>query len=305
MRTFNKISYCSSTPSVVALGCFDGVHLGHASVIKRAVEIAKKISLPCIVFTFDEPPKSLFLSEPTPLITSFKKKAELISELGVDILLSVPFTMDIARLSPIDFAQKILANNLNAAHIVCGSDYTFGSMAKGNTDTLAVFCNERKIGLTVMPKLEVDGDCISSTLIRELIADGNIERATTLLGRAYSISSEVIEDKGLARKLGFATANQVFSQKALIPLNGVYATRAIIDGIRYPAITNIGTRPTVNGDTMCAETHVLDFNDNIYGKVIEIELVKFIRNEKKFNSLNELKAQILIDIQQVRDYFNL
>ena len=133
MRTFNKISYCSATPSVVALGCFDGVHLGHASVIRRAVEIAKKLSLPCIVFTFDEPPKSLFSSVPTPLITSPEKKTKLISELGADILVSVPFTMDIARLSPIEFAKKILEHNLNASHIVCGADYTFGSMAKGNT----------------------------------------------------------------------------------------------------------------------------------------------------------------------------
>ena len=301
MRITDKISYCSTAPSVVALGCFDGVHCGHASVIKKAVEIAKEKKLACIVFTFDEPPKNLFSPFPIPLITSTKKKAELIEDLGADILLSVPFTHEIAKLSPTEFAERILSEHLNASHIVCGFDYTFGAMAKGNTTFLTDFCDERKIALTVMPKLEIDGDCVSSTLIRELISEGNVERAALLLGRPYSISATVISDKGLARKLGFATANQVFDGNALMPQNGVYATIARTNGVPYRAITNVGVRPTVNGSTLCAETHIFDFCDDLYGKTLEIEFIGFIRGEKKFNSVDELRSQVLKDIETAKE----
>lgn len=300
MRIFDKISYCSPTPSVVALGCFDGVHLGHASVIKKAVDIAKELALPCIVFTFDTPPKSFFSGKSASLITSNGKKSELISALGADILLSVPFTADIAILSPNEFAEQILVKNLNAAHIVCGFNYTFGARASGNTEFLSDFCKNRGIGLTVMPKLEVDGDCVSSSLIRELIRDGNVERAASLLGRAYSISAEVIGDKGLARKLGFATANQVFPDNTLMPKNAVYETRTTLDGAAYSAITNVGTRPTVNGKVLCAETHILDFSGDLYGKTLEIEFARFIRDERKFDSIDELRTQVINDIKAVK-----
>ena len=301
MRIFDKISYCSTTPSVVALGCFDGVHLGHASVIKKAVDIAKELALPCIVFTFDAPPKSFFSGKSASLITSNEKKAELISALGADMLLSVPFTADIAILSPNEFAEQILVKNLNSAHIVCGFNYTFGARASGNTEFLSDFCKNHGIGLTVMPKLEISGECVSSSLIRELIRSGNVERAASLLGRAYSISAEVIGDKGLARKLGFATANQVFPDNTLIPKNAVYETRTTLGGNVFSAITNVGTRPTVNGTTLCAETHILDFSEDLYGKTLEIEFVRFIRDERKFDSIDELKSQVLEDIETVKN----
>lgn len=300
MNIATKISYSSPSPSVVALGCFDGVHLGHISVICRAVEIAKELGVPCIVFTFDEPPKNLFSAEPVPLITSATKKAELISSLGVDTLVTVPFTKEIAALSPSEFAEQILIKNLNASHIVCGFNYTFGARAQGNTAFLADFCNSRGIGLSAMPRFEIGEECVSSSLIRERISCGDVETAAKLLGRAYSISANVISDKGLARKLGFPTANQVFDRKTLMPKNAVYATRALIGDKWLPAITNVGMRPTVNGGVRCAETHVIGFSGDLYGKELEIEFVAFIRDEQKFESIEALSARVLADIETVK-----
>jgi len=297
MEISSKISYSSPTPCVVALGCFDGVHLGHASVINKAVKIAKEMSLPCLVFTFEEPPRNLFSPEPTPLLTLPEKKAELISSLRADILVCTPFTADIAALTPEQFSNDILLKNLKAAHIVCGFNYSFGKLAKGNTEFLNRFCAENNIGLSIIPPFELDCVCVSSSLIRELIANGEIEKANLLLGRNYSLCAEVVGDKGLARSLGFATANQIFDKKTLMPKNGVYATQTTLDGITLRGITNIGTRPTVNGNKLCAETHLFDFCGDLYGKNLEIELLKFIRPERKFNSVEELKNQVLEDIQ--------
>jgi len=300
MNTATKISYSSPSPSVVALGCFDGVHLGHVSVIRRAVEIAKELGAPCIIFTFDEPPKNLFSAEPVPLIASADRKAALISQLGVDTLVTVPFTKEIAALTPSEFAEQILIKNLNAAHIVCGFNYTFGAKAQGNTEFLSDFCKERGIGLTAIPKLEIGNECVSSSLIREHILKGEVETAAKLLGRAYSLRSKVISDKGLARRLGFPTANQVFDDKVLIPKNAVYATRALIGSEWLPAITNVGMRPTVNGNARCAETHVIGFSGDLYGKELEIEFVAFIRDEQKFESIEALTERVLRDIETVK-----
>ena len=301
MNIATKISYSSPSPSVVALGCFDGVHLGHVSVISRAVEIARELKIPCIVFTFDEPPKNLFSAEPVPLITSETKKAELIASLGVDTLVTFPFTKEIAALTPSEFAEQILIKNLNAAHIVCGFNYTFGARAQGNTEFLADFCKERDIGLTAMPKLEICNECVSSSLIREHIARGEVENASNLLGRAYSLCAKVISDKGLARNLGFPTANQVFDEKTLMPKNAVYATRALIGGEWLPAITNVGMRPTVNGGVRCAETHIIGFSGDLYGKELDIEFVAFIRDEQKFESIEALTTRVLRDIETVKE----
>ena len=300
MNIATEISYSSPSPSVVALGCFDGVHLGHVSVIRRAVEIASGLGLPCIVFTFNEPPKNLFSAEPVPLITSASKKAELIAALGVETLVSIPFKKEIAELTSEEFAEQILIKNLHAAHIVCGFNYTFGAKARGNVEFLKSFCEKREIGITETPKLEIEKECISSSLIREYITNGNVEAAAKLLGRQYSISSEVISDKGLARKLGFPTANQVFTSGTLMPKNGVYATRARIGDKWLPAITNVGMRPTVNGAVRCTETHVIDFSGDLYGKNMEIEFITFLRDEQKFNSIEELSVRVLADIETVK-----
>ena len=300
MNIATTISYFSPSPSVVALGCFDGVHLGHVSVIRRAVEIANDLGLSCIVFTFNEPPKNLFAAEPVPLITSESKKAELIAALGVETLVTVPFTKEIADLTPDEFAEQILVKNLRAAHIVCGFNYTFGAKARGNVEFLTDFCKKREIGITAISKLETENKCISSSLIRDHIANGEIETAANLLGRTYSISAEIISDKGLARKLGFPTANQIFTDRTLMPKNGVYATRALIDNRWLPAITNIGMRPTVNGGVRCAETHVIDFSGDLYGKDLEIEFIAFLRDEQKFDSIETLSARVLADIETVK-----
>lgn len=286
--------------SSVALGCFDGVHIGHAKIISEAVSEAKKKGLCSVVWSFEAPPKSLLKKEFTPLITPLCEKKRLIRALGADYLVSVPFTEKIASLSPRDFFEKILIEKLNAAHIVCGYNYRFGKGGSGDVKLLASLCEEYGLSITTVNEVRVNGKTVSSSAIRACLSEGRLKDAEELLGRKYSIRARVSDGQHLGRSLGFPTVNQELNEAEAPLRKGVYLTRTKIDGkIKY-GVTNVGNRPTVTENSPICETHILDFNGSLYGKILRIEFLEFIRDERKFSSLDDLKAQIEADAKTAR-----
>ncbi len=298
MRIYSSLKYRSRLPSVIALGCFDGIHIGHERVIREAVNTAKRLRHRSIVWTFEESPKNFFKKGSAPSITDKFEKRDLISSLGADVLVCLPFDGNVASMEPRIFFETVMRDSLKASHIVCGFNYTFGSHGAGNVELLRELCKQYGIGLTVIDPISVDNVFISSSEIREKIATGEISKANLLLGRPYSINAAVINGQHLARRLGFPTVNQIFPDDKPIPKFGVYVTRVTI-GYRkrnYFGITNVGVRPTVGGNTVFVETHILDLSEDLYGKALKTEFLHFIREEQKFDSLEALKQQVLSDI---------
>ena len=304
MRVYSTITYTARTPCVVALGCFDGVHIGHKAVICKAREVADELGCDCAVWTFDEPPKNYFLKRAVPLITDRQQKSELISRLGVNKFISVPFTKETAKISAEDFFEHILKINLKALHIVCGFDYSFGKDGKGNAELLQQLCSENGIGLTVIQPVSIDGITVSSSAIRDALISGQTEVATALLGRPFSLRTIVIGGQRLARRLGFPTVNQEFSSRMLVPKYGVYVTRVTIEGEqkKFFGITNVGVRPTVGGTSLFAETNIFEFSGDLYGRTVKVEFLSFIREERHFDNIDALKEQVLLDIEQAKKY---
>ena len=299
MILYNDKSYTAKAPSVVALGCFDGVHKGHRAVIERAIAQAKELELSSAVWTFSEPSKNFFTPGAIPLITSKEEKCKLIEALGVDLVLCLDFDESIANLSPEEFFNDILVGRLSAAHIVCGFNYSFGSKGAGNTELLSKLCEEAGIGLTVLPAVLMEGIDVSSSLIRGFIESGELEQAEKYLGYPFSITAEVIGGKRLARKLGFPTVNITPPAYSVIPKHGVYLTSVSFEGSdgELFGITNIGMRPTVESEALCAETHIFDFDGDLYGKELRVNFLRFIRPERLFDSIEDLKSQVEQDIE--------
>ncbi|MBQ8849981.1 MAG: bifunctional riboflavin kinase/FAD synthetase [Clostridia bacterium] len=306
MRSYSTITYSSKSPCAVALGCFDGVHLGHSEVIKKACSIAHELGCDSAVWTFDEPPKNYFLKHAVPLITDKHEKSKLISSLGVDKFISVPFTKETANISAEDFFFEILKKKLKVLHIVCGFNYTFGKNGEGNSELLQRLCKDNGIGLTVLSPISVSGITVSSSAIRDALATGQTDMATELLGRPYSLRTVVISGQHLARKLGFPTVNQEFSSRMLVPKYGVYVSRVTVEGRRktFYGITNVGIRPTVGGTSLFAETNIFDFSDDLYGRSVKVEFLHFIREERKFEDLEALTEQVNEDIKTAREYIS-
>lgn len=302
MKIVRSIQYQSNTPTVVALGCFDGVHLGHTAVIRAATEQAKTMGLPSLVFAFSEPPRNFFSPGSVAVITEARDKEALIDALGADLCLSVPFDRSVAELSAEEFLETILFHRLRAAHVVCGFNYSFGANGRGNVTLLEDFCRRRGIGFTACPPTLLEGQPVSSSLIRSAIAKGDMPSVRRLLGRNYSILGKVVDGQKLARNLGFPTVNQLLSDRIAVPRHGVYATKihgASPTGVLF-GITNVGLRPTVKGRLLCAETHIFDFSDDLYGKELSVEFLSFLRPEIPFPSLDALKEQVEKDIREAR-----
>ncbi len=294
------IKFTQSKPCVVALGCFDGVHLGHASVIRTAKEKANKLGVPCCVWSFAEPPKRFYAPELVSLLTDPSSKEDLISNLGADIYISVKFDQTIADMTAEDFFNTILIKNLKACCIVCGFDFTFGKGGNGNVALLAELCKQNSVELVSVSSVTVNGESVSSSNIRQYIAKSDMTKAALLLGRSFSITSDVISGKRLGRSLGFPTINQKVLNDLCLPPKGVYFTKALFDKRSFYAITNVGTQPTVNGNEIIIETNLFDFDGDLYGKKVEVEFLEFIRPETKFPSIDALTKQVNKDIETAR-----
>ena len=282
----------------VALGTFDGLHWGHKKIINETVKYAKKNGIKSAVLTFDKIPISVInTSLEIKVLMENDVKCQTISELGVDYLIFIEFNEKFSKVGYEDFI-KFIMHNLNAVALFCGYNYTFGYMGMGNTKTLEKYKNKYGYDLIVIDRVVYKGHNISSSIIRDKISKGKMKEANELLGYKYFIKGEVIEGNRLGNKLGFPTANIRISENLALK-NGVYATYTYIDENKYKSITNIGHNPTVEKDYRVAETYVFNFQGNLYSKNVKIEFEYFIRDEKKFPCIDELKKQVNRDINSV------
>ena len=291
---------------VIALGFFDGVHLGHGALLRRAAEEAKKRGCESAVFTFDRPPKEVITGIPCPLINSPEDRAELVRRLyGIDEMIMVPFD-DEMRTTPWDrFVTDILVGRYGAVHLVAGHDHHFGHRNQGSPELLKEKCAELGLGCDIIPAVTLDGVTVSSTHIRKLLEEGDVETARAFLGHPHVLTQTVGHGRQLGRTIGIPTANLVAPPHVLLPKRGVYAAKITLpDGRAFGGVTNVGVRPTVNnGQDVTVEPWILDFDGDLYGQAIRVEFYRRLRDERKFESLDALKAQIETDAVKTREAY--
>lgn len=287
---------------VVALGMFDGVHLGHAEVIRRAVEIAKKIDGTAMVFTFSNHPLTVLDSNSAPLMIGSKSlRREIFSELGIKILIEIPFTKEFSKKTPEEFLN-LLNEKISPAYIVTGPNYTFGRFGKGNGRMLIREGENFGFKAEICPAVTVNKKIVSSTKIRALLAEGNLSAANELLGRNFTYVSEVMHGDRRGRKLGFPTANlEIADHRAMLP-NGVYIVRVKVRGKFFKGIANIGDNPTFKIAKRRIEVFIDNFSENIYGEEISVSFAEKIRDEKIFDSVEDLKKQLREDLDKLTAY---
>ena len=297
--------YIPKEKTVCALGLFDGVHQGHRLIINKAVAAAKEKGLKSAVFCFKtNTVTSKGENGKIEMLISDEEKLEKIEALGVDYIYSPDFAV-FKGMTPEDFVEEILFKRLNCVCAVCGTDFTFGKFAQGKASDLGRIGEAYGMDAVVMDKLAIDGEEVSSTAIREYIKSGEISRANKLLGYNFGFELTVCYGNQLGRTWNFPTINQEIPEDRILPKFGVYCSRVEIDGEKYYGVTNIGIKPTVekNIKTPLAETYIIDFDGDVYGKTVRTELYEFIRPERKFESFDELKAEIGKNICQAKKYF--
>ena len=293
---------------VIALGFFDGVHLGHAALLRRTAEEAAARGVTPAVFTFDRPPKEVITGQPCPLINSPEDRRELVRRLyGIREVIMVPFDREMMTTAWDEFVTHILVGRYRAVHLVAGHDHHFGHKNQGSPELLMEKCRELGLGCDIIPKVEVGGLTVSSTYTRRLVELGQIGRANRFLGHPHMLTGTVRHGRGIGSSRLFPTANLLIPPHVLVPSHGVYATRVTLeDGSSYAAVTNVGTRPTVNnGADVTVEACLLDFQGDLYGRRLRLEFFDHIRDEVRFDSLDALKAQIAADADAARRYFSV
>lgn len=307
MVVFNSLEEIKNVEACcVALGNFDGVHVGHQALISRAVEKARKLGLKSGVFTFSTHPKNLIPGQkPVKNIIYQEEKAALLEKLGVDYLFNIEFTKEIMRTPPEDYIRMFLVEKFNAKEVFCGFNYRYGFKAAGDGNLLRACGIKYGFNVNQIEPVIIDGDVVSSTLIRGLIMAGEMDECEKYLGRNYDIGGEVVVGNRLGKTIGFPTSNIMLDESMVLPPNGVYVTYCLYNGIKYPSITNVGVKPTIGEFKKNMETHIFNFDKELYGKPIKIEFLKKTRDEVKFRSVDELSAQIEKDCNQAREYHGL
>lgn len=296
MQIFNSTEP-QQQPACVAVGCFDGIHIGHQKIIRAMCDYARKNNLISTVFTFTASPASVLGKAPHRALMSQNEKAKMLESLGVEKCFTIDF-LNVRSISPEDYITDILIKNLGAKAVFCGFNYRFGKNAEGNTDLLQKICGENGVKTFISDPVCFGDSVVSSSRIRTLIEKGEILTANQLLGKPFSIEETIVEGKHNGRTVGVPTINQNLPPEFVTPRFGVYASFAYVDGKRYEAVTNIGTRPTVEGVEKNIETHILEnFSGELYGKTVRTELLYFVRDERKFSSLTELSEQIKHDVE--------
>ena len=286
---------------IFALGFFDGVHRGHQALLRECVALAEKLDCAAAAVTFDRHPRSLFTQDPPALISTAASRRLLLGRYGIGYVKQYPVIPEVMGMPWQDFLMELLEEG--AVGFVCGHDFRFGNRGEGNIHRLVEFCEERNLPCVIVPEQTVEGKRVSSTYIRSQIVCGDMETAKRFLGHPHIISGVVVPGKQLGRTLGIPTANIRLEEGLVVPKFGVYACRVHVDGKEYAAVTNVGTRPTVNGLGITVEPWILDFDGNLYGQEITLEFHRFLRPETKFDGLEALKAQINRDAEETRAYF--
>jgi riboflavin kinase/FMN adenylyltransferase len=287
--------------SVVTIGNFDGVHLGHAGIFDHLKKKSAAIALPSAVVTFDPHPLKILAPETAPpLLTTLEQKIWLIEKFGIDYLVIVPFSKEFSKLSAADFVLNILCTPLGMRHIIIGHDYAFGKGREGNFATLSNLGKLKGFTLEDMPALGEEGIVFSSSLVRAAIAEGDMAAASRILGRYYQISGTVVHGRDIGHSLGFPTAN-IATYNELLPPDGVYAVMVQIDGQFVKGACNVGCNPTFGGVTRSVEVFLLDYSAHIYDYEITVQFVQKLRTERKFADVSELKAAIAQDVASTRN----
>ncbi|MEE8043710.1 MAG: bifunctional riboflavin kinase/FAD synthetase [Thermodesulfobacteriota bacterium] len=280
------------------IGNFDGVHVGHKKIIAAVKEEAKQKGLSSCVITFHPHPQKVLQNIDIPLLVPIRERLKLLEKEGVDVVACYTFTKDIAKIPAKDFVTDILIGKLNLKHLIVGPGFSFGRKREGNLDLLDKMGKEYDFDTEVVETALIDGEIVSSTAIRNLVREGNMTKAGKFLGYNFYIEGQVKEGERRGRQIGFPTAN-LDTDWDILPKVGVYATLAHVDGIVLNSITNVGYRPTFGNNELVIETHIFNFNEDIYKKRIEVEFVDRVRDEQKFNGPQALVEQIKKDVDRV------
>ena len=291
---------------VIALGFFDGVHLGHAALLRLTRRRADELGIPAAVLTFDTHPDTLVYHQPVPLINTLEDRKYLMEEkFSMDEVILAHFDRAMMEMPWESFVEDYLLGELGAKHVVCGHDFSFGYRGQGTPDKLRRLCAQRGVGVNVVDKVSLGGITVSSTHIRQLIRQGDMEAAAQMLGHRHFLTGEVLHGKELGRRLGFPTANLALPEGLIAPAYGVYATLVTLpDGTVHPAVTNVGVRPTVHDQLgRLVEAWILDCTAELYGETIRVEFFTRLRGEKKFDSLEALREEVLRNAAETRAFF--
>ena len=288
--------------TIFALGFFDGVHLGHQALLTACRQMADEAGCRAGVVTFLGHPDTLVSGTTPPLINTPADRTRLLRRYGMEQIVELPFDRSLMTMA-YDSFLKLLITKYHAGGFVCGHDFRFGSRGAGNAEKLAAFCREYDLPCAVVPEQKLDGITVSSTHIRALLEQGDMETAAEFLGHRHILTGTVVPGRHLGRSLGTPTANLVLPKGVLVPKFGVYICRCTVDGLSYPAVTNVGTRPTVEGTNVTVEPWILDFSGDLYGKELTLEFYQYLRPERKFPSLEELRLEIQKNAAETRKYF--
>lgn len=289
---------------MLTIGNFDGVHLGHVEVLKGLVQDSKRYNLPSTVMLFERQPQEFFAKDKAPArLTRLRDKLALLAKLDIDRVICVSFTQQFAQQSAEYFVQHILAEKLGVKALTVGDDFKFGHARRGDFNMLKEIGESVSMHVKSTASLRRDDCRVSSTLIRAALAKGDLDTAHRMLGHTYTIAGRVIHGWKKGRELGFRTAN-IALKRQVIPVQGVFAVRVNLNGKQYKGVANVGTKPTLNGTKALLEVHLFDFNQDVYGHFMQVELVKKLRDEQKFDTLLQLTAQIATDVADAKQCFN-
>ena len=288
---------------IVALGFFDGVHLGHGALLRACRNLAREQGCLAAAVTFSAHPEMLLRGNAPALInTASDRERIMLTQYQMDQVITLPFDRNMMELPWQDFF-KMLCRNYHAAGFVCGHDFRFGFRGQGTATLLQQLCGENDMPCVVIPEQRLQGVTISSTHIRSLLQQGQVEQAARFLGHPHIFTGEVVTGRQLGHKLGFPTANLLLPEDVICPKYGVYACRVDIDGQSHQAVTNVGRRPTVQGHRLTVEPWILDFQGDLYGRTITLEFHRFLRPEQRFDSLEQLRSAVMEDGQKARKFF--
>ncbi|MGM5468976.1 bifunctional riboflavin kinase/FAD synthetase [Flavobacteriaceae bacterium LMO-SS05] len=294
MKIHHTLSSYPKTPSAITIGTFDGVHLGHQKIIKRLQSIAKDKGLQSVILTFFPHPRMVLQNAvDVKLLNTIEERQEILSDLGLDHLVVKKFTKEFSRLSAEHYVREVLVNKLNAKYIIIGYDHRFGKNRKANIKDLIAFGKQFDFNVEEISVQDVEDVAVSSTKIRRALNDGDIKTANAFLGYDYFLTGTVIKGKQIGKQIGFPTANiDIKEHYKLIPKNGVYVVKSLIENTLFYGMMNIGTNPTVDGTKQSIEVHFFDFDQDLYDKRLKIELLERLRDERKFESLESLQSQL-------------
>lgn len=306
MKTKSNLNALNNQESVVTIGTFDGVHIGHQKIIKRLISTGKQYGLKSVILTFFPHPRMVLQKDSNiKLINTIQERHDILSGLGLDYLLIKEFTHQFSRLSAEDFVKQILVDKLHAKKVIIGYDHRFGRNRNADITDMKVFGETYGFQVEEISAQDVDEVSVSSTKIRKALMEGDVTKANSYLGYRFMLSGTVSKGKGLGKQLGFPTANiKIKEDYKLIPKQGAYIVSSKIKGNEVYGMMNIGTNPTVNGKQQTIEVHFFDFDANIYGEDIQVDLIKRIRDEKKFESVEALKHQLALDKAMAIDFIS-